>query len=118
MNLYVEITFLLGLGLDPKELSFVQISLRGTIVFVAALAMVRVGNKRFLAKMSAFDAILGFILASMLARAVNGSAPFFPTLFGGFVVVGLHRIFARLSCRSKRFGAWVKGGSNVLVRHG
>ena len=34
--------------------------------------MVRLGDKRFLSKKTAFDAILGFILASMLARAVNG----------------------------------------------
>jgi hypothetical protein len=42
--------------------------------------MVRVANKRIFSKTTAFDAVLGFIMASMLARAVNGSAAFFPTL--------------------------------------
>ena len=73
MEMYEGLKHILGLDLEPKELNFIQISLRGVIVFVVALTMVRFGNKRFLSKMTAFDAILGFILASMLARAVNGS---------------------------------------------
>src|SRR3954467_9299749 len=59
---------ILGIGLEPKDLNYLHVALRGIIVFIAALIILRVGNKRFLSKMSAFDAILGFILASMLAR--------------------------------------------------
>ena len=108
----------LGLGLQPKDLTFLQVSLRGIIVFIVALIMVRLANKRFLSKMTAFDAILGFILASMLARAVNGSAPFFPTLGGGFVLVGVHWVIAELSYRSDRFGNLVKGKPKTIVREG
>jgi uncharacterized membrane protein YcaP (DUF421 family) len=99
-------------------LTFLQVSLRGIIVFIVALIIVRVANKRFLSKMTAFDAILGFILASMLARAVNGSAPFFPTLGGGFVLVGVHWVIAELSYRSDRFGNLVKGKPKTIVREG
>src|SRR5215204_2867517 len=94
---------LLGLGLEPKDLTVLHICLRGVIVFMATLVMVRLANKRFLAKMSAFDAILALILASMLARAVNGSAAFIPTLAGGFALVGLHHLMALLAFRSKSF---------------
>jgi uncharacterized membrane protein YcaP (DUF421 family) len=80
--------------------------------------MVRLGDKRFLSKKSAFDAILGFILASMLARAVNGSAAFWPTLAGGFVLVGLHRLIAFSSRRWYRFGVLVKGSSDLVIRDG
>ena len=38
---------LLGLSLQPKDLTFVQISLRGITVFLATLIMVRLGSKRF-----------------------------------------------------------------------
>jgi len=72
---------ILGAELEGRDLSFVQISLRAIIVFIIALVIVRVANKRFLSKMTAFDALLGFIIGSMLARAVNGSAAFFPTLW-------------------------------------
>ncbi len=118
MNAYEELKQILGLNLEPKDLTFLQISLRGIIVFIVSLAMIRLWNQRFLAKLSAFDAILGFILASMLARAVNGSSAFFPTLGGGFVVVGIHRIIAALAFRYEWFGFLVKGKPDVLVQQG
>src|SRR5512133_3366826 len=99
MHVIQAIQDALGVHLEPKDLTFLQISLRGVIVFVVAIAMVRVADKRFLSKMSAFDAILGFILASMLARVVNGSGAFFPSLGGGFVLVLLHRFFAYVARR-------------------
>ena len=118
MEFYESLKQVLGLGLEPKDLTFVQIALRGVIVFVVSLVMVRFANKRFLSKMTAFDAILGFILASMLARAVNGSAAFFPTLGGGFVLVAVHWVIAELSFRSDKFGNLVKGRSQTLVKDG
>ena len=118
MDVYEGVRHILGLGFEPKDLTFIQTSIRGVIVFIASLIMVRVGNRRFLAKMSAFDAILGFILASMLARAVNGSAAFFPTLGAGFVLVGLHAVMASLSFRCDWFGFLVKGRAEVLVTDG
>lgn len=108
----------LGLGTDPKALTFGQIAIRGIIVFVISLVMVRLGDKRFLSKKTAFDAILGLILASMLARAVNGSAAFWPTLGGGFILIGLHRLIAFASRRWHAFGIWVKGTSDLVVRDG
>jgi uncharacterized membrane protein YcaP (DUF421 family) len=118
-NLYfANLSVVLGLGTDGKDLTFWQISLRGIIVFVAALVMLRVGDKRFLSKRSAFDAVLGFILASMLARAVNGSAAFFPTIGGGFVVVGLHRLLALLTRDTHWFGDLIKGKAELIVKDG
>jgi uncharacterized membrane protein YcaP (DUF421 family) len=80
--------------------------------------MVRLADKRFLGKMSAFDVLLGFVLASMLARAINGSAPFVPSLVGGFVLVFVHRIFATLAFHFDWFGRLVKGDAEVLVENG
>ena len=62
--------------------------------------------------------MLGFILASMLARAVNGTAAFFPTLGSGFVLVTLHRILGYWSRRSHAVGLLIKGRSDVIVRDG
>lgn len=108
----------LGLGAEAKDLTFLQMSLRGIIVFVASILMIRVGSKRFLAKMSAFDAVLGFILASMLARAVNGTSAFFPTLGAGFVLMALHGLFARLAFRYGKFGTLVKGTAQTVAKNG
>jgi uncharacterized membrane protein YcaP (DUF421 family) len=108
----------LGLGREATALTFTQISLRGMVVFVATLIIVRCGDRRFLSQKTAFDAVLGFILASMLARAVNGTAALLPTLGGGFVLVIMHRILAYWSRRSHAFGLLIKGRSDVVVRDG
>lgn len=115
---YTVIQQLLGLGADPKTLTFSQVSLRATVVFFATLIMVRIANRRFIGKLSAFDTILGFIMASMLARAVNGTVSFFPTLGAGFVLVAIHALLARLSFRFERFGDLIKGNAKTLVRDG
>ena len=112
------ITQLLGIGVEATKLSVLQVCLRGTIVFMAGIVMLRCADKRFLSKMTALDAILGFILASMLARAVNGTAAFFPTLGGSFVLVILHRLLAYWSRRSHAFGLLIKGRSDIIVRDG
>src|SRR5204863_7789101 len=95
---------LLGLGARPEELTFVQISLRGVIVFIVTLVMIRLGHKRSLSRKTAFDAVLLVILASVLSRAINGSASFFATLGGGFILVLLHRLFALLAYHFHWFG--------------
>mgnify|MGYP003694189853 CR=1 FL=1 len=67
---------LLGLGVEPRNLTFVQISLRGIIVFLVTLVAVRLGHKRSLSRKTPFDAVLLVILAAVLSRAINGSAAF------------------------------------------
>ena len=108
----------IGLNIEPKDLTFLQISLRGIIVFVAILVMLRLGDRRFFSKGSAFDAVVGFVLASMLARAVNGSSSFFPTIAGGFVIVGLHRLLAVLTRDNHWFGKLIKCEAQLIVENG
>jgi uncharacterized membrane protein YcaP (DUF421 family) len=109
---------LLGLGLEPKELTFLQISLRGIIVFITTLAMIRLGHKRSLARKTPFDAVLIVILASVLSRAINGSAAFFATLGGSVVIVLVHRVFALIAYHSHWFGILIKGRPEVIVENG
>ena len=109
---------ILGLGVEPKDLTFVQISLRGIIVFLATLIMVRLGHKRSLSHKTPFDAVLLVILASVLSRAINGSAAFFGTIGGGLVLVLLHRFLAYLAFYSHAFGILVKGKPDVIVCDG
>jgi uncharacterized membrane protein YcaP (DUF421 family) len=109
---------LLGLGLEPKDLTFLQVSLRGIIVFLATLITVRIGHKQSLAQRTPFDAVLLVILASVLSRAINGSPPFFATIGGGVVLVIVHRLFAHLAYYSHSFGILVKGEADVIVRDG
>jgi uncharacterized membrane protein YcaP (DUF421 family) len=119
MNLiYNFLAAILGLDLQPNNLTFLQISLRGIIVFVATLAMIRLGHKRSLARKTAFDAVLVVILASVLSRAINGSSAFFATLGGGLVIVLVHRLFAWIAFYSHGFGVLLKGTPDIIVENG
>ena len=109
---------LFGLSMEPKQLTFLQVSLRAVIVFAATLIMVRLSSKRSLAEKTAFDAVLVVIIGSMLARAINGSAPLFSTLGGGFILVIIHRLFGLTAYFSHAFGIVVKGKPEVLVQNG
>ena len=108
----------LGLGVEPKDLTFFQISVRGIIVLVATLVMLRLGHKRSLARKTAFDAVLLVILASVLSRAINGSAAFFATIGGGFIIVFLHRLLASAAYYSHSLGLLLKGAPEVIVENG
>lgn len=112
------VTPLLGLGAEPKDLTFFQISLRGLVVFISSLAMLRLGDRRALSQKTAFDTVLLVLLASVLARAINGSAAFFATIGGSFVLVLLHRLLAQGACYSHSFGRFIKGEPHVLVKNG
>ena len=116
--LWNSLEILLGLGVEPKELTFVQISLRGIIVFLVTVSAMRLGHKRSLARKTPFDAVLLVILAAVLSRAINGSAAFFATIGGGVVLVLLHRLFAFLAYYSHGFGILVKGQPDTIVRDG
>ena len=109
---------LLGIGTEPRDLTFLQVSVRGIIVFIATLIMMRLSSKRSLAEKTAFDAVLVVIIGSMLARAINGSEAFFPTLGAGFVLVILHRLFGMAAYYSHAFGMLVKGQPVVIVKDG
>ena len=54
----------------------------------------------------------------MLSRAINGSAPFFPTLFGGLVLVSFHRLIVLLGFRFQKFGTLVKGSDEIVIQDG
>jgi uncharacterized membrane protein YcaP (DUF421 family) len=108
----------LGLGLENKDINVGQMSLRAVIVFVLAIAMIRIGNKRFMGKNAALDVLLGIVFGSMVSRAISGNAPFLPTLVASLVLVLLHWVLSAIAFRSQWFGTLIKGHDSALVRDG
>jgi len=107
-----------ALGLGTDEITALQMLLRTVIIYTFTLTIVRWGEKRFFGKNTAFDLVLSIILGSVISRAINGGAPFFPTLLASVALVAAHRLLAVLAFHSDRFGDWVKGQSRVLIRDG
>ena len=80
--------------------------------------MVRMSARRSLARRTVFDSIFLVILASLLARAINGSSDLLPTIGGGFVLVGFHRLLAWIAFYSHWFGDLIKGPEQILMHDG
>ncbi len=108
----------LALAKEEKDLGWLATMLRALIVFSSALVMVRIAHKRFFAKKNAFDVILALILASMLARPINGPEALFPSIAAGFVLVILHRVLSSLAFKSSGVDDAIKGHSNLLIKDG
>ena len=111
---FVEV--LLGLGSD--SIGTGQMLMRTLIIYISALAITRVGEKRFFGESTAFDLVISVILGSVISRAVNGGAPFFPTLASSVALVALHWLLSTLAFHSDGFGDWIKGKGRPLVRDG
>ncbi len=106
------------LGLGSDSLSLWQMGLRAFVVYLFAIILIRLGDKRFFGKSTALDVILGFMLGSILSRAITGNSPFFPTLGAALVLVVVHWSLAVAAFQWSRFGTVVKGRKRQLVRDG
>src|SRR5918998_5040155 len=89
----------LGLELEGKDLTAMHMALRAVVVFVLSIGMLKVGDKRFMGKSTAFDVFLGIVFGSTVSRAITGNAPFFQTLAAGLVLVLLHWLLAAAAFR-------------------
>ena len=117
-DIWSAINRALGLELESKELNIWQMSLRAIVVFIVAIAILRLGDKRFMGKNTTLDVLLGIILGSVISRAITGNAPFFPTLAASLILVLLHWTLSALAFHSHRFGTLVKGHERILVWDG
>jgi uncharacterized membrane protein YcaP (DUF421 family) len=108
----------LGLDLRAGELGFSHMTWRGLIVFVVAVVLTRVADRRFLGQNAGYDIILGVILGSVLSRGINGDAAFFPSLWVSTLLVLFHHVLCTAAHRSHGFARLVKGPPRVLIQDG
>lgn len=117
-DLWEQLQAQFGLGAYAQSAGPLQAALRTVLVYVSALALVRLGSKRFLSQATAFDVIVAIMLGSIMSRAVDSSSPFLPTLLVAGVLVGLHWLFALLAYHTSWFGSLVKGERVQLIKDG
>lgn len=108
----------LGLDTSPGDLNLAQMAARALVMFFAMHQMLRLAPKRFFASRNAFDVLLAVLLASVMSRAINGPAAFFPTIAVGFLLVVIYRGLTLLACRSHAWGRWLKGSDVALIQDG
>jgi uncharacterized membrane protein YcaP (DUF421 family) len=115
-DFYVGLRNALSLNVDLVTVG--QIVVRASVVYLAGVLLVRVGDRRFLGKSAAFDVIFGVVLGSLLGRAIAPSLSVAGAVIGGVVLVGLHWLFALIAFRLDWFGRLVKGDAHTLMQDG
>ena len=109
---------LLGIGVEAEHLRPEQAALRAVVVYIVALAIVRLGKRRLLARATAFDVIVSIVIGSIAGRAITGNAPLGQALAGLAGIVAIHWVVSALALRWHFFGKLVKGRSTIIVRDG
>ncbi|HVU25801.1 MAG TPA: YetF domain-containing protein [Opitutus sp.] len=115
---YRAFSDLLGLDVPAADLTTGHMVARAVVVFVAGVVLVRLGHKRSVGHSSGYDVLLIVMLGSVLSRAINGRAAFWPTLGASLALVVLHSLLSVASYHSHCVSVLVKGRARVLVKDG
>ena len=103
---------------DGKNLSCLQMSCRGLVVFFIAFTLIRISGRRSFGLRTPLDNIILVLLGAILSRAVVGASAFLPVIITCFVIVLLHRLMSWLIIRYKKFGNWFDAQHILLYENG
>lgn len=103
---------------EGKDLSILQMSCRGVVIFIIALLLIRVSGRRSFGVRTALDNIISISLGAILSRAVVGASDFAAVVVTCFVIVSMHRMFGWFISTSKRFGKVMEGNKIKLFENG
>jgi uncharacterized membrane protein YcaP (DUF421 family) len=106
------------IGREDGMITWWQMSIRGVLVFVYGLLLVRLAGRRVFGKLTVFDIVLAVLVGPNLSRTLTASAPFVPTLAATAVIALAHWSITFLALHSKFVGRLVKGEVVPLVRDG
>jgi len=106
---------LFGVG---KDLSILQMSNRGIVVFLLALLLIRIAGRRSFGLRTPLDNIITILLGAILSRGVVGASEFLPTIITCLVIVILHRIIGTLIASSPRLSRIIEGNKVALYENG
>lgn len=105
-------------GVNADSLTFGHMAARAAFLYLAALFIIRIGDKRFIGKNTTFDVILGIIIGSVTSRAINGTAGMFATIGALIVLVGFHWIIAYFSFYNPKVAVFAKGKRHKIIENG
>lgn len=105
-------------GLATSDLTIGHMVARTILIFILGIVLVRIGRKRFIGKLTAFDMILAITIGSLLSRAITMKDQFLEILASSIILVLLHRLFSFLASRFGWFGTLIKGTDTILLENG
>ena len=93
--------------------------LRGIIIYVFLIVLLRLTGKRQVGQLAPFDLVLLLVLSNAVQNAMNGGDN---SVIGGMIsavtLVGVNWVVGVLTYRSKKLEALVEGRPDVLIRDG
>jgi len=111
-------SFLIQLFGEGKDLTVLQMSNRGIVVFIIALLLIRISGRRSFGIRTPLDNIIVILLGAILSRAVVGASAFIPVTITCFVVVLFHRFVGWLIANSRFIALLVEGDKIILFENG
>lgn len=102
---------------EGKDLSSIQMSCRGIVIFLITLILIRISGRRSFGLKTPLDNIIVITLGAILSRAVVGASDFMPVVITSLVIVSLHRLFSWLTFRYKRFAEIIEGTKIILYEN-
>jgi len=103
---------------EGKDLTLLQMTARGIVVFFLALLLIRLSGRRSFGMHMPLDNIISIMLGAILSRAVVGASGFLPVIGVSTAVVLLHRVIAWLSAHHKRISRLIEGEKILLFEEG
>ena len=108
----------IGAEQQYDQIALWQVVARTAVVFFIALFLIRIGKRRFMGDFSAFDILLGFIVGSVMARAVTGAISIVNMIVVVAVLLGLHWLISSISYYWAGFESAVEDNVRKLIEDG
>ena len=93
--------------------------LRGAIVYVFLLFILRATGKRNTGQLAPFDLVLLLVLSNAVQNSMNGGDN---TVVGGLIsaatLIALHYTVSIMTFRSKKLEVWIEGAPRTLIHNG
>ncbi len=108
---------LIGAG-GSDNILWWQMCVRGALVFLFGLVIIRLFGRKAFGKQTPLDIVLAIVMGSSLSRTLTGNAPFVATLAAMTLIAFLFWLLEHLAIRWRGFSRLVKGEPIPLVRNG
>jgi uncharacterized membrane protein YcaP (DUF421 family) len=101
------------------SLPYWEFLVRGAVIYIFLLVLLRLTGKRQVGQLSPFDLVLLLVLSNAVQNAMNGGDN---SLTGGVLLactlIGMNWVVGWLTYRSKRLEGLLEGRPLILVHHG
>ena len=95
-----------------------QLVLRTIIVYGVALFLIRVAKRRFMGGFTTFDILLGFVVGSILSRAITGGIRLVDMTVVVSILIALHWIISAITYKYDKVSGFVKNSERELIKDG